>query len=226
MRQRSRVAALLQLSSPSLPIGGFSYSQGLESAVEARIIYDAPTARRWIEHGLKILAENELPLLAHLWRYWIAQDNLLLREMNAWFLASRETFELRQETEQMGWSLSQLATSLLWHDKERREILAEIKPVGFPTVFAFAATALSLEIEECVEAYAFVWAENQVAASLKAVPLGQVAGQKILLAIHELAFLAAQSAVERPLEDISTFAPQLGILSARHETQYSRLFRS
>jgi urease accessory protein len=226
MRRRSRLTALLHLASPALPIGGFSYSQGMEAAVEAGIIRDAATTNTWVGHGLEILAANDLPLLAHLWRSWEKGDFSSVRETNAWFLASRETWELRMETEQMGWSLAQLALSLSWHDEPRRQLLTQIKPISFPASFAFAACALEIEIEDCLMAFAFSWAENQVAAALKAVPLGQIAGQRILFAVHEIIPELAQSAARTRFEDISTFAPQLGILSACHETQYSRLFRS
>src|SRR6516165_11610530 len=111
-----KLTTLLHLASPALPIGGFSYSQGLEAAVDVQIVHDATTARDWIEKGLRyVLAVNELPILAMLLRLWQSDDLLKLQRVNARFLASRETSELRQETEQMGWSLSQLATGLEWN---------------------------------------------------------------------------------------------------------------
>jgi urease accessory protein len=220
--------ALLHLASPALPIGGFSYSQGLEAAVQAEIIGNAESAQTWIEEGLReVLALNEVPVLAHLWRHWTDRDVPSVRRLNRWFLANRETFELRQETEQMGWSLAQLALSLDWNpDITLRDAIASIKPIAFPTAFAYAAIALRLALEPCLEAYLFLWVENQVAAVIKAVPLGQVAGQKILFAMHRHIPRLAESAAAIQFDDIGTFAPQLGLLSARHESQYSRLFRS
>jgi urease accessory protein len=146
--------------------------------------------------------------------------------LNAVFLASRETSELRRETEQMGWSLSQLATGLAWSDQIRRAQLAILKPIALPTAFAFAAMALGIDHESALAAYAFTWVENQVAAAVKAVPLGQMAGQKILFGMHAFIPEIVRRALVIAPDEIRTFAPDLGILAARHENQYSRLFRS
>jgi len=222
-----RLLGLLHLASPALPIGGFSYSQGLEGAIDAGLVYDADTTQTWIQSGLEhVLATNELPMLAMLHRQWEDGNCTAISRSNTWFLASRESFELRQETEQMGWSLAQLALSLQWHDETRRTLLRSLKPICLPTAFAYAAGALQIELESCLAAYCFSWTENQVAAALKAVPLGQVAGQKILFAMHVLIPKVVLRAIDIGPDEISTFAPYLGILSARHANQYSRLFRS
>jgi urease accessory protein len=222
-----RLTTLLHLASPALPIGGFSYSQGLEAAVDAQIVRDAATARDWIEKGLRyVFAVNELPLLAMLLRLWQTDNLSELQRLNARFLASRETSELRQETEQMGWSLSQLAAGLEWNDDAGRNRLASLKPIGLPTAFAFAAVGLGIDHEAALAAYAFNWVENQVLAALKAVPLGHLAAQRILFAMHDfLPEIVRRASAMAPAE-ICTFAPNLGILAARHENQYSRLFRS
>jgi urease accessory protein len=215
-----KLIGLLHLASPALPIGAYSYSQGLEGAVDAGLIHDALSARAWIQSGLEhVLATNELPMLAILYRDWAEGNYSELNRSNGYFLASRESFELRQETEQMGWSLAQLALSLEWHDETRQNALRSIKPIGLPTAFSYAAGALSIDLESCVTAYCFSWLENQVAAAQKALPLGQLAGQKILFTMHALI-------PEVGRYQISTFAPHLGIISSRHAYQYSRLFRS
>jgi len=222
-----KLTTLLHLASPALPIGEFSYSQGLEAAVDARIVHDAATTRHWIEGGLRhVLAVNELPMLALLLRHWEISDFSGLQRLNAVFLASRETSELRRETEQMGWSLSQLATRLGWSDQTRRTQLTRLKPIGLPAAFAFAAVGLGIDRESALAAYVFTWVENQVAAAVKAVPLGQIAGQKILFVIHAFIPEIVQRALAVAPDEIRTFAPHLGILAARHENQYSRLFRS
>jgi urease accessory protein len=222
-----KLIGLLHLASPALPIGGFSYSQGLEGAVEARLVYDAASAQAWIQSGLEnVLAACELPMLAILYRDWETGSYSEVDRSNAWFLASRESFELRQETEQMGWSLAQLALRLLWHDDAHQMKLRSLKPISLPTAFAYAAGALRIDLESCVAAYCFSWIENQVAAGLKAIPLGQIAGQKILFAMHTLIPDVVLRAIDTGPDAISTFAPHLGILSARHADQYSRLFRS
>jgi urease accessory protein len=222
-----KLIGLLHLASPALPIGAYSYSQGLEGAVDAGLIHDALSAQAWIQSGLEhVLATNELPMLAILYRDWAEGNYSELNRSNGYFLASRESFELRQETEQMGWSLAQLALSLEWHDETRQNALRSIKPVGLPTAFSYAAGALSIDLESCVTAYCFSWLENQVAAAQKALPLGQLAGQKILFAMHALIPEVVLRALETGRDQISTFAPHLGIISSRHAYQYSRLFRS
>jgi urease accessory protein len=146
-----KLIGLLHLASPALPIGAFSYSQGLEGAVEAGIIHDAESAQSWIESGLEhVLAANELPMLALIYRDWESGNYSGVKRFNAWFLASRESFELRQETEQMGWSLAQLAFSLQWDDETRQTILRSLKPLCLPTAFAYAAGALRVDLQSCV----------------------------------------------------------------------------
>jgi urease accessory protein len=223
----AELIALLHLASPALPIGAFSYSQGLEAAVESGLVHDADSAREWIASGLSnVLARGELPFLVHQMRRWNDHEALSLDDANTEFLASRESAEMRQETEQMGWSLAQLCRALEWGDPARRATLDALKPVALPTVFAFAAYAHGTPPDACAAAYAFSWVENQTAAALKAIPLGQLAGQRIIVALRGAIGAAVQRALATAPEHIVTFAPQLGILSARHETQYSRLFRS
>jgi urease accessory protein len=222
-----KLTTLLHLASPALPIGAYSYSQGLEAAVEAGIVHNAVTSHHWIEEGLRhVLAVNELSTLGMLHRHWETEDFMELQRLNARFLASRETSELRRETEQMGWSLSHLAAELGWGDETRRMRLTRLKPIGLPTAFAFAAASLAVDKESALAAYAFNWAENQVAAALKTVPLGQMEGQRILFSMHDCIPEVVCRALATPPNEICTFAPHLGILAARHENQYSRLFRS
>ena len=223
----AELTALLHLASPALPIGAFSYSQGLEAAIEAQLITDADSARDWIASGLAhVLAHGELPFVAHQIERWRAHDDAGLAVANGEFLASRESAELRRETEQMGWSLRQLCISLEWSDPQRRATLAAMTPLAQPTAFAFAAFAHDVSPDAALAAYAFSWVENQAAAALKAVPLGQMAGQRIIVALRAPIDAAVTRALATAPDDINTFAPQLGILSARHESQYSRLFRS
>lgn len=115
---------------------------------------------------------------------------------------------------------------LEWGDAARRATLAALDPVTQPTAYAFAVHANGIGTEAALAAYTFSWAENQVAAALKAVPLGQLAGQKILVALRPALDAAVARALATPPDAVNTFAPQLGILSSRHENQYSRLFRS
>jgi urease accessory protein len=221
------LTALLHLASPALPVGAFSYSQGLESAIDAQWVTDAESARAWIESGLtNVLVRCELPFLAHQLERWHEHDAVAIASADAEFLASRESAELKRETEQMGWSMKQLSLSLEWGDAERRATLAALAPITQPTAFAFAAAAQGVQAQATLAAYAFSWVENQAAAALKAVPLGQLAGQRIIVALRETIEGAVARALATPPEHINTFAPMLGVLSARHESQYSRLFRS
>jgi urease accessory protein len=226
MGTSTELIALLHLASPALPIGAFSYSQGLEAAIEAGLVSDAQQAEHWISHGLDIMAQGEAVFLAQQFRHWAAHDMPAVAALNGWLLAMRESAELRQETEQMGWSLSRLLEDLDWGDEPGRAALRGMRPLSLPTVYAYAAQRAGAALEDCLAAWLFSWAENQVSAALKAVPLGQVAGQRILFGLHARIAAAAACAADTDEADASTFAPMLGVLSARHETQYSRLFRS
>ncbi|CAG2143232.1 Urease accessory protein UreF [Cupriavidus yeoncheonensis] len=225
-----QLISLLHLASPALPIGGFSYSQGLEGAIDCGYVRDADSAERWIRDNLlHVQAQCEAPLWLLLHRHWRTLDIDAVREWNGWFHATRETSELRLETEQMGWSLAKLVGQMEWGDKALRAHLATLSPTCLPTAFAAACVALKVDEREGLAAYCFNWAENQVAAAIKAVPLGQVAGQHMLRRLHDAVLAAVDEAAQRAAASppqLSTFSPMLGLLSSRHETQYSRLFRS
>jgi urease accessory protein len=197
---------LLQLASPTLPVGAYSYSGGLEAAIEAGLVTDAASAQRWIGDVLKhSVARMEAPMLLKMMEQPDAQWN----EM---FLASRETAELRAETVQMGYSLNRLLP----------ELGVEACPFeepSFPAAYAHAARAWEIAPRQALVAYLWAWLENQVMAAVKAVPLGQTDGQKMLLQLGARLHEASE-------EEPGNFAPGLAILSSRHETQYSRLFRS
>lgn len=225
-----QLISLLHLASPALPIGGFSYSQGLESAIDAGIVRDADTAGRWVRDNLvHVQTQCEAPVWLLLHRAWLAGDHAAIRQWNDWFHATRETSELRLETEQMGWSLAKLVGQMEWGGPAMRDALRDMTPLCLPTAFTAACVALDISARDGLAAYLFNWAENQVAAAIKAVPLGQVAGQQILRSLHRAVLDAVDEAEQRASADppmLSTFSPMLGLLSARHETQYSRLFRS
>lgn len=212
--------ALLQLSSPALPVGAYSYSQALESAIDKGIVTDAASARTWIAESLKlVLGRYEAPVWCRLRAAWDAQDIGRFSAWNSEFIASRETRELRAETLQMGYSLRQL---LLATDT------AEI-PDGelcFPAAHACASALWRVSPPMALYGYLYSWLENQVMSALKAVPLGQVSGQKLLIAVRPQIKLVVEEAFVMRDEDLSTQAPMLGLLSSQHETQYSRLFRS
>jgi urease accessory protein len=202
------LARLLQLASPTLPVGAYSYSQGLEAAVEAGIVTDAASAEAWIADALEFsIGRFEAPVL---WRM------LQGEALNEFFLAGRETAELRAETLQMGHSLKKLLEELGLGS-------VPLDEPAYPAAYAFGVRRLQLDPREALIAYLWSWLENQVLAALKAVPLGQSAGQKILLLLgNRLETIAREAQCIEP----ANFTPGLAMLSARHETQYSRLFRS
>ena len=211
---------LLQLASPALPVGAYSYSQGLEAAVEAGIVSDAASAAEWIGDVLELaLGSMEAPVLLRLIAAWEAKDIDAVRRWNEEFIASRETAELRAETLQMGYSLGNLLKDLGLGD-------AAIEGAAYPTLYAYAAVQWRIDPREALEAYLFAWVENQVLAALKTVPLGQTEGQRMLLALGERITQAATRARALSDAELANFAPGLAMLSARHETQYSRIFRS
>ncbi|SHI25484.1 urease accessory protein UreF [Pollutimonas bauzanensis] len=225
-----QLTALLQLSSPALPIGGYSYSQGFEAAVERGLVDGEASACLWIRQQLElVVAQCEAPIWALLFDGWAGGDWEQLDYWNSWFHASRETQEIRQETEQMGWSLVKLATDLDWGDAGARRYLLGQATVTLPAAHAYAAYALGIARSPGLAAYLFTWLENQVMAAIKTVPLGQMAAQRILNQlrpnISTVCDEAFSRAAQRPPR-IHTLAPQFAILSSRHETQYSRLFRS
>ena len=204
------LARLLQLASPTLPVGAYSYSQGLEAAIEAGYVKDPESAQEWIGDVLELsVARMEAPVLR-------AQIAAPTQDLNDFFVATRETAELRAETLQMGAALAKLLREL--------GIEVSIASPAFPTAYASAVRHWKIEPREALVAYLWSWLENQVMAAVKAVPLGQTAGQKILLELGtRLDEIAKQ---DLPEEAWCNFAPGLALLSARHETQYSRLFRS
>lgn len=219
----------LHLASPALPIGSFSYSQGLETAVDLRLIRNEEEAFTWISDGLiEIIGCCDAPVVAFIHRACCSHpptDALAeITHWNSWFLASRESMELRRETEQMGWSLLQLAHALNWIPAAVET--NSLQPVAFPTAFALSASGLALTETTTLTAFCFSWLETQVAAAMKLVPLGQTAGHRILNRCRTNVPMVVQAAANTIPEDISSWAPMLGILSARHESQYSRLFRS
>lgn len=220
---------LLQLASPALPVGAYTYSQGLEWAVESGAVRAEADARRWIGDVLEwSLARFEAPLVARLLAAWADGDDAEAARLNDDFLASRETSELRAETVQMGYSLVRLLADLdafagLPGWKPR---LLAIDTPAFPVAWTAAAAAWQIPADQALSAYLWAWLENQVMAAVKAVPLGQSAGQRLLAELGAAVPALVEAAQRLPEAEWSNFTPGLAIASSRHETQYTRLFRS
>ena len=200
---------LLQLASPTLPVGAYSYSQGLESAVEASVARDVDTAHKWIGDVLEYsLGRTEAPLLSRLIDAWSTQADAEVDRWNALVLASRETSELRGETLQMGYSLTKLLLEMEGMDEKAHAHLARMEEVSFPAAFAHAAAQWQIPAQPALVAYLWAWLENQVMAAVKLVPLGQTDGQRMLLRLGATP-MVAEKAASIVDDDIGGFAPAM-----------------
>lgn len=214
---------LIWLASPALPIGGFSYSEGLEAAVEWAGVATESIASDWLSNQLRLAqARGDLAVVAQAVAAWTAGDEPRLRALTDWVLQTRETSEFRLQTEQMGRSFVEWAR--LQHADAPAAFAA--MPPTYPVAFAFVAARAGVAPRQACLAFAFGWAENMVASAVKAVPLGQSSGQRILARLAGEIPAAVDLALSLPDHERQAFSPMLAILSSRHEAQYSRLFRS
>ena len=214
-------AALLQLSSAALPVGAFSYSQGLETAIADERLRTPAEVERFIGDVLTlVVGRYEAPVW---WRLRAALDRDDLEDFRAWnddFLATRESRELRAETLQMGHSMIELMRGLAMPAD------VAIDAWTWPAAHALASHAWHIAPRSALNGYLFGWLENQVLAGMKALPYGQLAGQRMLHALRPALAAVVVAAEESSDENLATQAPGYAITSARHESQYSRLFRS
>jgi len=220
IRTDGALLRLIWLASPALPVGGFSYSEGLEAAVEAGLVSDESSAADWLVDQLHLaLSESDLAVAAQAVAAFRANEPTRIAALDRWVRRTRETNELRLQSEQMGRSLGDWSRSL-------EQQPDKLEAFTYPVAFARAAAPIPVPVRDIVLAYAFGWAENMMQSAIKAVPLGQSAGQRILLRLADEIPGAADHAIALRDEDRQAFTPRLAILSAQHETQYSRLFRS
>ena len=228
--------SLLRLSSSSLPVGSFAYSQGMEYAVERGWIGDEATARGWIAGLLRHTQRHQdVPLFARLYRAWEAGDAAGASRWNARLLAARESRELRAEEINVGTALARLLADL-GIDRARKGAVFPPRPAqeageidpppGYATMFALAGVEWRIPLRDAACGYLWSWCQNQVAAAIKLVPLGQTAGQRILQALIALIPAVVEQALAIEDDDIGFTAPGLALASARHEGQYTRLFLS
>jgi urease accessory protein len=220
---------LLHLASPGLPVGAYSYSQGLEAAIDAGHVRDEGSALDWIRHVLGFsMAYLEAPLFCRLYDAWKDGDRDRADHWSAWFLAARDSAELRAETVQMGFSLARLLRDTFPADARAAWLPARVSDTALPYPGALAAACVMLATprEASLHACLFSWSENQVLAALKAIPLGQAAGQRMLFALEPDILAAAASALALEDDAIANWTPGLSLLSMHHETQHSRIFRS
>jgi len=218
---------LMWLASPALPVGGFSYSEGLEAAVDAgRVTNEAETAA-WLRDQLHLgLARSDLAVCAKAFKAWQRDDLAHVTELNDWVTTTRETAELRQQTQQMGRSLVEWLKNRGEVDARVARLKALAPAPTWPVAFALAAVQTGAPLREALLSFGFGWAENMVQAALKAVPLGQGAGQRVLAGLVGGLPAAVEHAIALMDSERQAFTPMLAILSSQHEAQYSRLFRS
>jgi urease accessory protein len=223
----SALLQLMWLASPALPVGGFSYSEGLESAVESGTVTSEAQAAAWLLDQLHLsLARSDIAAAAKAFGAWQRSDDATIAELNEWVLTTRESRESRAQTEQMGRSLLEWLKNRGTGD-ERIARLAALAPAPtWPIAFGLAAAQTGAPLREALLAFAFGWAENMVQAAIKCVPLGQNAGQRMLAALATEIPSAVDNARALSDSERQAFTPMLAILSAQHENQYSRLFRS
>ncbi|QTF56448.1 urease accessory protein UreF [Stutzerimonas frequens] len=219
--------ALLRLASPQLPIGGYSYSQGLEMAVENGRVSDPDSARRWLEDQLLLnLARFEAPLLLAHCEAAERDDWPRLLQLAAEHRASRETRELQLESRQMGYSLTQLLDGLPELDQPARDCLAVADEPGLALAWALAARAWRIDPADALAAWLWGWLENQLAVLMKTLPLGQQAAQRLTSQLLPVLSQAQREASELPEREWGSAPFGLVLTSMAHERQYSRLFRS
>ena len=218
----SALLRLLQLSSAALPVGGYSYSQGLEAAVEQGWMHDNGQVRAWLSLQLnEAHARVDLPLLLRQLDAAGRRDADDLRRWNAWVLACRDTAELRAAEIAMGEALLRLAPSLdidvPWQARGE---------TAFITGFAMAAAHWRIEPKQACLGYLWSWLENQVAAATRLTALGQTAAQRLLDAlIGELPEIVNKAGGLGD-DELGSCLPALALASSYHEQQYCRLFRS
>jgi urease accessory protein len=215
---------LLQLASPALPIGAFAYSQGLEMAVELGFVSDEESAREFLSGVLLDgMARLELPLLVRLHAAFERGDDVEAGGWSELLLASRETAERRAEEQHLGRALARLLAdqglveASAWHRADG---------VTFLSLFALAGARFGVPAGALLPAFAFSWAESQVGALSRLIPLGQLAVQRVLAALAALVPVAQATALSLADDELGATLPGLALASALHETQYTRLFKS
>jgi urease accessory protein len=215
---------LMHLVSPSLPIGSFTYSQGIEWAVECGWIDSMETLDDWVEDQLMTsIVHLDLPVLLRLYTAVKETDESVMTEWSQFLLASRETSELRQEEINRGRALADLLIALeVPNASQWKPVLARCQAAGFAT----AAVGWQIPFRHAASGYVWSWLENLVLSAVKIIPLGQTQGQQLLNSLIEQIPGAVAKSLE--IEDalIGASNPALAIASSRHETQYTRLFRS
>ena len=218
---------LLQLCSANLPVGGFSFSQGLEYAVEMGWVHNPGSTKEWIGFNLsQSIAYTDLALLKRLQTSLIDDDFASFRKWNQHALACRESNELYLADVAMGKALMRLLKDIQGIDSQRYITFIQEKEISFVSAFALSAYLFGLELSAMQSGFCWAYIDNQVAAATKLVPLGQTQGQNLLFELTKQVEPAIEQANQMEDENIGASLPRLAMASAWHETQYTRLFRS
>lgn len=214
---------LLQLVSPSLPIGAYTYSQGIEWAVEEGWIRSGEDLFDWLSGLMRnSLAHLELPVILRMLQAWRNRDQDAIRRWNTYLLASRETRELRLEESNRARALTRVLLPLEPTAGEYEELLRQTQHAGF----SYACHAWSIENDDAVTGLVWSWLENLVLAAVKSIPLGQSEGQQVMFKLAGQIPELVQCAADLADDEIGASSMALAIASSRHETLYTRLFRS
>ncbi|MEC8950342.1 MAG: urease accessory UreF family protein [Pseudomonadota bacterium] len=225
---------LLQLVSPSSPVGAYAYSQGLEQAVEWGWIETEEQLQLWLSGVLRnSILSLDAPVLIRLYKAWEQKDLDQLLYWNQYLLSCRETKELREEEELLGRALTRVLITLDLIDLQTVQSISIKKPgstgqnaISYCAAFTCAGTNWEIDLLSLLLGYCWAWSENQIMAALKLLPLGQSAGQRVLFALSETVLREIEPCFAVTDEEISGSLPGLVHASAAHESQYSRLFRS
>lgn len=218
---------LLQLCSANLPVGGFSFSQGLEYAVEQGWLTNAEQTASWVQVNLEqSIAQTDLAILKRLFNALVENDFQTFEYWNEHLIACRESHELLLADLAMGKALIRLIKQLNNIDTDRFKLCLQLKEISFVSAFALSAYLFDLDLVSAQSGYCWTYIDNQIAAATKLVPLGQTQAQNLLFDLsHDIQqVLVTANAIDD--DNIGASLPHLAMASAWHETQYSRLFRS
>lgn len=213
---------LLQLASPALPVGAYSYSEGLELLTDTGQIHDSTSLQHWLVQELQYGAVRlEAAIMLRAYDAASTQNYPTLQKWNHWLSAAKETAELRQQSWQMGGSLLRLLHEI----QPSSQNICQV-PCNFAIAFGLAAAVWQIDRQANLLGYLHSWATNLVTAGIKLIPLGQTAGQQILVDLHTNLSEAASAITLLQDEELTSCGWGLALASMAHETQYTRLFRS